>query len=471
MTKKKLNPTTEIKVAELKITRIKHNKEYQPYPLTLCAIDNYDIKGSLNLIYLEYKILNNHFNKFDSKSNTEFRKKTNSSKHKEFLNKYLDSLPTIVFEKTRDSFIFILNNLSEDNWKIEIIDFLDYVVDSFGKVSDPILAPIGLNEYLLFLKEELFSNRSHNLAKGFEKRIAFISNHISKTYVKDEEERRLFESLLTVYDDWYILFPFEIKLFGDVKILYSEKLPILKERKRINPYLGTPVLKFLSINEMLVVLLQITKKTTGSVSSKSLINNRIEYVRNDAKLKLDIINKKHLLEQSTLIEKYKAGNVAYLKTIKKWLSNERKYLNRVLKDYDLNYSYKSFKIEVDSNAWDCSRIKDFRDSLIKNNFISKIHLSSFKRVFSGNEIINKIVWLKSPTDLAYLINQMQNIIIVNKNKSTSPLITPTIQKHWDITVRCFIREDKIHFSPSNFSKLDLPADTTLLDKAISHLKP
>ena len=149
-------------------------------------------------------------------------------------------------------------------------------------------------------------------------------------------------------------------------------------------------------------------------------------------------------------------------------------MKRVLKNYNLNNNYPSFKIQIDKNKWSQDRLIYFKESLENKGFINPIFPSSFKRIFLG-EIINiKIVWLKTPTDLAYLISQLIKIeVFINEKDKVSKvkkkLLEPTPQKHWDITARCFKKENGLRFTPSDFRKLDKPANTYELDLALKQL--
>lgn len=462
--KVKYSNEKKIKVAELEISRFQVEFEIEPYYLMHYAVDFLKVNDDVQLNCFEFKILI-ETQKWQIAIKEKFDKLLTSSKNPNLTKRLFDDLPTMLSEKVMATHVFILNNLGQDNWKELIIDYLDYVVDSFGKVPNPFTVPAGLNEYLKYLLTIHDKFDWGNYTKGVIDRLVFILNYITTTYVKDEVERKKFEMLLEVYDKWYHVFPFDIKLFSDVKDSYSHTLPILKKKPRINPYLGTEVYMFYSENEMLDFLLSITKKTLSSFKSKELVKPRTEYIRNDTKFNLELVNKLHWLDQKDLLTKFSSGQTSYINVVKKWLSTETRYLKKVLKNYNLNSEYQSFEIRLSRDKWEYDNLKDFKESLYDKGFIASISTSSFNRIFSGKIINNKVIWKTTPTDLAYLINRLIKIKVYKLDVKSSKvkLLYPTTQKHWDIAARCFKKPDGTHFSPSDFRKLDPPRETVRID--------
>lgn len=110
-----------------------------------------------------------------------------------------------------------------------------------------------------------------------------------------------------------------------------------------------------------------------------------------------------------------------------------------------------------------SNLTDLCDSLKKNNFIAQeTSVPAFKKVFSGDEITEKIVWTGNPSDFAYFIKLLHNKFKLVKNLN---------QRHWEIAVKCFIPENNIPFDRNKLRNLKKPKLTfELLESAVNLLK-
>jgi hypothetical protein len=471
--KAKYSDETIIKVAEIEFSKYKLVYEIEPYNLLCYPVDFLNLYNDERLFMFEAKILINT-QKWQLAIKDKFDETLTTSKNPELALNLFDQLPKMLVYKVLASHVFILNNLKEDNWKDSITDYIDYVVDSFGKVPNPLTVPIGMNEYIIYLLEILNKFDWIFYTKGYLERLVYILNYINTTYIKDEIERNNFESLLSIYDKWYREFPFDLQLFSEIKSKFSITLPILKKKPRINPYLGTEVFIFFTEIEMLDFIITITKTTLEAFKSKELVKKRVEYIRNDTKFNLELENKLHLTNQEKLVEEYSKGVLSYKSLINKWYIAEKKYLKKVLKQFNLNSDFQSFKIQISQGKWDYDRLKDFKEILENENFIKKMALSSFKRIFSGLKINNQIVWKTTLSDLKYLVNQLISIEIAVKEegkvlKVKKKLLEETPQKHWDIAARCFKKENGLRFTPSVFKNFDNPANTHKLDLALKQL--
>lgn len=107
------------------------------------------------------------------------------------------------------------------------------------------------------------------------------------------------------------------------------------------------------------------------------------------------------------------------------------------------------------------KLNDLCDSLKNFGFIAKNTTSpNFKKVFSGKEITNPVVWTGNPSEFAYFI-----MLIYNTHK----LVKDLKQKQWLVAQKCFIKKDSTSFNTS-VRKLQRPVTTgDYLDKAVKLL--
>jgi hypothetical protein len=108
------------------------------------------------------------------------------------------------------------------------------------------------------------------------------------------------------------------------------------------------------------------------------------------------------------------------------------------------------------------KLTDLCDSLKKNNFISKdTKVSSFKKVFSGDEIKTPVIWTGNVSEFYYFIK-----LLYTKHKMVDDLK----QNQWKVACICFIKPDGTFFEHEGLRKNQAPKSTGhLLESAISLL--
>ncbi len=108
-------------------------------------------------------------------------------------------------------------------------------------------------------------------------------------------------------------------------------------------------------------------------------------------------------------------------------------------------------------------ITDLWDSLKKNNLISQdTSIHAFKKVFSGKEITESVVWTGLDSDLYYFF-----YLIYTKHKLVSPMGT----KPWDVLCNCFIPQNGESYDPFRIRHLKRPKTTgEIIEACVNHLK-
>lgn len=107
-------------------------------------------------------------------------------------------------------------------------------------------------------------------------------------------------------------------------------------------------------------------------------------------------------------------------------------------------------------------INDLYTKLKETNRINKeTTLPDFKRVFTGKEIENPIVWTGALSDLTYLMKQMVN--------SNQVLRTPNKHSIWEVVVNCFVDENKNIFDKSRLRRQQIPKQNINELKIIANL--
>jgi len=109
------------------------------------------------------------------------------------------------------------------------------------------------------------------------------------------------------------------------------------------------------------------------------------------------------------------------------------------------------------------KLTDLWDSLKKFHFIAEdTPLISFKKVFSGKDILHPVVWTGNSSEFYYFI-----YLIYNQYK----LVGDLRQQQWIVACKCFVPNDESTFISSKIRRLKRPQLTaSMLEQAVNLLK-
>ncbi len=186
---------------------------------------------------------------------------------------------------------------------------------------------------------------------------------------------------------------------------------------------------------------RLLKKTINS----SLSNNSILYFFTEQN---NFLNSLYNLSKIFHLENYIVKISRYIEKIKaRYLTNKKPNNTKMVK----KSTVKSFELSIeDVGGFKIERLfYSLKKSFINNK---ENNLRNFKKVFNGVEIKNKIIWCKTPTELAYFVKKVHKKFLVY-----------TKQKIWDITIYCFELENKTILTndklrgagkPTNFHEIE-----------------
>ncbi len=142
----------------------------------------------------------------------------------------------------------------------------------------------------------------------------------------------------------------------------------------------------------------------------------------------------------------------------KYIQTNKNRVNNLIKVQSQNTSFQINQPYLkDINI----KLKEFKEYLEKEDFISPITLPQFKKVFTGQAIEQPICWLDKPTGLYYLIKSMHDkkIILPFKN-------------YWQVCCSCFISIKKNELTSKYIQRNKKPTSAIIrkLDSAISYLE-
>lgn len=326
-----------------------------------------------------------------------------------------------------------INNIERDDWYLEITSYLEYVLESFGQFPSDCGAPAGLSQaksYLLeLLKIAEFDNKEMNPRK--EQIMEFVSKYRE---VKEDKNSDI-NLLISIYEKWIKIFPFELELFSDQKEHFENSFPLLHGEVVENKYTGLAKVQMITQPVLLDYLNTITKKVLYAFDTTKLLEEG--KITDSQKYHLDIASSKYKLNQDKNKHQFEKKEKAYINSIKQWLKNEEEYIqtiNSINLPKKEVYQIKSEKIIDDGFSLIAAQtsnepIKDLFDRLVSMNCIRIESKSDFIKAFTNKTPSNKIDWIGDFGDLKSFISLLKS---ENKIKKVG-------HNHWSIAVKLFLR--------------------------------
>lgn len=328
---------------------------------------------------------------------------------------------------------FLEVKINNDNWYEDTLHWFEYIERSFGQPE------VGLSPYL------------QNLSTSIEnsKKIPDDKKAILKKYFEDlhkpivKADDTDISLLFTTYFNWIKLFPFELSIFKNLKDHFEKKLPFIKGKTDYNPYTGLTTAKVISQNELIENLVNNTKSILAQVDTT--IMSDVKY-QNQANIhNLEILNKLHKTKQETLLKEFSKSETKYIKTIKKWLQNEKEYFSSVAPIINQKSLPQTSNIELPKafklnglQATLKDKATDLHSSLVLKQYLNEDCKKDFVKLFTGQQLENKISWLGQKGELKSFIDFLLSLGKIENCQSNK----------WQITAANFkfLNED---FKPDN----------------------
>ena len=281
----------------------------------------------------------------------------------------------------------ILNKQSSPIWKVEIGEYIDKAIDSFGNFPDGYGIPFLFDDYMSFVRQLIDNN--NNIRKDV---VDYVNSRFDELY-KEKEKKDPIADLCKIYDDWLNLVPFNLPFLKDVREYFRNKSPLIiyegeASDNTIQHYL-------ISDNQLLAFLDKLTKELLVKVGEHiaDLCDEDInsfyrEFVRQD------------LLLSNQLLDKEKK-NYPFALYIEGWMKNQEDYFNKLNKlnliqtnKSEDTYSNDSYKESL-QRVNDLKRYIEYNDIGILIN--AKYKERSLQQVF-------KLFWRKTSFDFNAEVN-------------------------------------------------------------------
>jgi|GEM_PF-3161798 hypothetical protein len=222
----------------------------------------------------------------------------------------------------------IINNLFNDMYYKEITDYIEYVVESFGKVPNGCGERLYLNYYLHWTidltKKMVIEKSKISLAK---ERIEKILQYLNAYLTPVENTQTDMQLLVGTYEKWFKMF-FELTFFAHLKEHYQSQLPILNGVPETNRYTGLSKAKLHTKSTLIEALVDLTNGLLIKINSHSLYEKGLLTDPQKIKLELILNERKAKLQQGYKNNSQDEGT-RYRKMLKEWFKDEKKFIDDI----------------------------------------------------------------------------------------------------------------------------------------------
>jgi hypothetical protein len=251
---------------------------------------------------------------------------------------------TYVPQKVLNTIVYTLACIAEcinhENWYKEITDYIQYTIDSYGQFPFGYGGAAGINEYIGCIENNIPSIEGVSVKKK-EQLIAFIDALGDKGW--DNKQPDL-NQLIDIYKQWLRIFPFELSYLSHLEPHFRKQIPILCGPFETNIYTGITSSKIIEKKELINFLTESTLAIIKAVNAVEAFKKN--QLQDKVATRIEILNAKHKLQLETLSFKGKESENAYLKILKKWLKQEKEYVEELTDIIRDDYSTTTFILNL-----------------------------------------------------------------------------------------------------------------------------
>lgn len=228
------------------------------------------------------------------------------------------TIPEMVAKKVIYTLQHIKNNQHSNNWYKLVTHYIDYIKISFGHV--PSKEPLYFADYFFYV---ILLLEHDNEIKSQIKPV--ITEYLKALRYYDELENINPKVILSTYEKWLNMFPFELNsYFEGLKQHFENVLPILSNPE-INIYTGIKKTKMHTKSSLNKVLENLTDDILKQIDGTILYEKGL--ISNADKTKLDLIFSKRQLKSKQKINDPQSN---YQKVIDEWLKDEIEVIDGII---------------------------------------------------------------------------------------------------------------------------------------------
>lgn len=320
-------------------------------------------------------------------------------RHKNLVNlnyfdkKDFDDSPNLTAKKIIFTKEQILNCIETVDWYKDITDYIEYTIDSFGKVPAKCGHPLFLNSYC----EEIsrFLNDRKDLSK---KKIQKIRKYLQPPKRDNDKDKITdFNILIETYEKWYKIFPFGLNdYFGSLKEYYKTHFPIFSGKVEINQYTQHAKISSHTKDSLIEYLMKLTSTLIMQINGAVLYDKGL--ITNIGKVRIDLLTQERLLKiKDGYVNSSPNEEQQYRNILKVWFKDEKEYfdtLSKILKEEGVQMIVNEDKKYIVSVQVNENFLREFsstnipfktifeKNNLLKNELFEEFKLAPSKPSFS-----------------------------------------------------------------------------------------
>lgn len=188
----------------------------------------------------------------------------------------------------------IEENIQNENWHKTIGDYIELAIMRMGQPPKGFGSPLGLQLLTDNIKGRMKTQKfiPKDKRKIIENFIDDCSNN------KSSNEKFNLVELMSIYETWLKLFPFELPFFKALKDQFHKTRPVIKGENEVNSFIGLPKGTLFKTKDFCEYLKNLTNSLLSKINTPALIN---EYSLDEAKaLNFEMVKQQHTIRQENL---------------------------------------------------------------------------------------------------------------------------------------------------------------------------
>lgn len=338
----------------------------------------------------------------------------NLLKQKWFKKELLGNAPESIANKINYTYSHFLNNINSDNWYKEITDYIEYTSDSFGFFPKGCGESFFHGNYFRYLTHVIKSKKS--VPKDRQKKILEYIKTISTPTTTNTKSQTNFNIVISTYEKWLKLFPFELSYFKSIKENY-DKLPLFNDTPETNKYTGITKGKMHTKDSLIEALINLTNNLLTQVNGVLLYERGL--ISDISKIQVELIVEERKLELKRGYNNNSPNEEhRYRSMLKDWFSEEQIFWNK-LKPLLNNFpsAPKQTKVFLDTKPIFKIELIESIFEKFKKFFALKHHHQLKSLLETGNNLPEKLIFLDNGNRLADAFKKLiENDIITGCQK-------------------------------------------------------
>ena len=249
---------------------------------------------------------------------------SNLIKLKEFNRASFFSVPEMVADKIIYSIQHIINNYQNESYYKDITDYIEYTIESFGQMPTGCGGALFIGEYFIYVVDLL--TRNPNIQK---ERKSQILEYLEVLQTPPTQNRNTdLNILLSTYQKWFKVFPFEISFFSTLKPHFENQFPILNGKPETNKFTGLTKAKMHTKGSLIDVLLKLTDNLLTQINTYILYEKG--QLTEPQKIKLELVlNERKMKLKQGYVNSSRDEEQRYRRILKEWFADEIRFIDKV----------------------------------------------------------------------------------------------------------------------------------------------